>query len=47
MINWVIPDCLARGHRPGYEGGRREAVTEPIVKEWCDAARKAGAYRQT
>lgn len=42
MINWVIPDCLTRSHRPGYKGGCREAVAEPIVEAWCDAARAAG-----
>lgn len=42
MIEWEVPGVLARTCRPGYDDGRRVAVSGPVISAWCAAARAAG-----
>ncbi len=40
-VTWDLPNRLARGRRPGYNG-LREFVPEPVIAAWCDRVGEAG-----
>ena len=41
-MDWVIPNALARGRRPGYSGERGRSVSTTEVDAWLAELRDLG-----